>query len=64
MRRWSSAGDSLRVLRPSSEWLDVPGQGFGPDSVPRTLTVAIQPLQGDTVAVGLWVARQGWEEGR
>ncbi|MBT8462675.1 MAG: hypothetical protein KJO44_09170 [Gemmatimonadetes bacterium] len=61
LHRWTAAGDSVSVLRPESDWFATPNQGFGPDSVPATHIVDVQHLGGDTVAVGLSVARQGWQ---
>lgn len=62
LRRWTSWGDSSGVVRPESEWFTAPGQGFGPDSIPFANVVAVQHLGGDTVAVGLSVAREGWRD--
>lgn len=62
LREWTSSGDSAGVVRPDSDWFARPGQGFGPDSIPFTHIVAVQHLGGDTVAVGLSVAKEGWEE--
>ncbi len=62
LRGWTTHGDSVSVVRPESNWFGIPNQGFGPDSVPETHIVEVQHVGGDTVAIGLSVAREVWQE--
>ncbi len=62
LTEWSTRGDSLTTLALSSKWFEQPGMGFAPDSIPETRIVAVQQLKGDTLAVGLSVAREGWQK--
>lgn len=59
---WSLAGDSIAALKPRSAWFEASGMGSGPDSIPPTQVRAVERLRGDTLAVGLVVARDGWED--